>query len=99
MENFAAMGAASFSAIAERTDAISGGLTTVFQGLWRILMGEKLEVQWLQIGEGKHIPAYKAICPQCNKLDLNTQFDTSHIPWNAICGRGHQFMIDPTANA
>lgn len=56
------------------------------------------EVQWVKIGE-HHIPAHKIVCPQCNKLDLGTDFRTDVTPWIATCTKGHRWEVDNRADA
>lgn len=56
------------------------------------------EVQWVKIGQHK-VPAAKVICPQCNKLWLETDFRTDVMPWIATCPEGHRFEVDPRAEA
>ena len=56
------------------------------------------KVEWIEVG-GKSIPAEKAVCPVCNTLDLNTDFDTSVEPWIAMCPNDHEWEIKTTPDA
>jgi hypothetical protein len=56
------------------------------------------KVEWVEI-KGKSIPAERVVCPQCNVLDLNTDFDTTEEPWKATCSKGHEWAVKTVAEA
>jgi len=57
------------------------------------------KVEYLTLSGGKVIAAYKLVCPDCHKLDLESEIDTETTPWTAWCRQGHEFRVDPTPDA
>lgn len=57
-------------------------------------MAEQHEVKTVEIA-GLTIDAAKVICPECNTLWLDTDFETSEVPWVATCPKGHIFGVTP----
>lgn len=55
---------------------------------------ESREIKTVDIA-GRTIDAHKVVCPECNALDLNTDFETSEEPWVATCTKGHVFGVTP----
>lgn len=56
------------------------------------------EIQYVEIG-GRQVAAYKVICPNCKILDLDAEFDTSETPWKVRCSEGHEWQVNPEAEA
>ncbi len=56
------------------------------------------KVDWVEI-KGKSIPAERVVCPVCETLDLNTDFDTSEEPWKATCAQGHEWKVKTKPDA
>lgn len=43
---------------------------------------------------GREVAAAKVVCPECQVLDLNTSFDTTHRGrWIASCTQGHTWQV------
>ena len=77
--------------------AIWDGLTTAFPWKWRKSVG-KYKVEYVTLSGGRSVPAHLLVCPECNKLDLKTDIDTSENPFTARCSQGHEFKIDARSN-
>ena len=56
------------------------------------------EIQYCEIA-GRQVASYKVVCPHCAVLDLKTEFDTSKTPWTARCSDGHEWAVNPEAEA
>jgi len=56
-------------------------------------------VEYVTVGQDKHIPAEKAICPVCKVLDMGTGFNTSVYPWEARCSKGHEWTVKAAPDA
>ena len=57
-------------------------------------MPDEYEVKTVTIA-GQEIDASKVVCPECEELWLDTDFETSEVPWVATCPKGHVFGVTP----
>jgi uncharacterized C2H2 Zn-finger protein len=55
---------------------------------------EPVEVEYVTIN-GRDVPAERLVCPRCGVLDLQTEINTSTVPWVAHCSRAHGWAVEP----